>query len=161
MPSTPIPVVLKDTLNTEHNLTPRRLSVALSAALVLVTAACGGSTTASTPAASTPAAGAPSASKAVDAGVTLNGVVGEGDAFTIDLTDAAGARITTLKAGSYQVKVNDASKIHNFHLKGPGVDQKTSVPDIGETTWTVHLTAGSYSYRCDPHSSMTGSFTVT
>lgn len=59
------------------------------------------------------------------------------------------------------MKVKDASKIHNFHLTGAGVDQKTTVPDITEATWTVVLQAGTYTFKCDPHPKMTGTFTVT
>ena len=56
----------------------------------------------------------------------------------------------------------DASKIHNFQVEGPGGDQRTGVPDVGETTWTVNLSAGTYTHRCDPHrGQMRGSFTVT
>ena len=56
--------------------------------------------------------------------------MGEGDAFTIALTDGSGAPVSSLKAGSYTVKVSDKSKIHNFHLTGPGVEQTTSVPEV-------------------------------
>ena len=144
-------------MSTRPTPTRRQLALAAPAVLVLLTAACGSSNSASTPA---PAAAASSAAPAAAGGETLSAVVGEGDAFTIDLKDSSGAAVTTLKAGSYQIKVKDASKIHNFHLTGPGVEQKTSVPDIVDTTWTVTLTAGSYTYRCDPHKNMTGSFTV-
>lgn len=42
------------------------------------------------------------------------------------------------------------------------MDRKTGVPDVGETTWTVNLSAGTYSYRCDPHrGQIRGSCTVT
>ena len=145
-------------MNTRPTPTRRQLALAAPAVLILLTAACGSTTSASTPASTTAAS---SAAPAAAAGETLSAVVGEGDAFTIDLKDSSGAAVTTLKAGTYKVKVKDASKIHNFHLTGPGVEQKTSVPDIVDTTWTVTLTAGSYTYRCDPHKNMTGSFTVT
>ncbi len=101
-----------------------------------------------------------SSSGGANAGV-LTGTVGEGDAFVITLLDSNGAPVTSLKAGSYTVKVKDASKIHNFHLAGAGVDQKTTVPDITEATWTVVLQAGTYTFKCDPHPKMTGTFTVT
>lgn len=42
------------------------------------------------------------------------------------------------------------------------MDQKTGVPDVGETTWTVNLSAGTYIYRCDPHrGQIRRSFTVS
>ena len=50
---------------------------------------------------------------------------------------------------------------HNFHLRGPGVDQTTDVEGTGSATWTVTFTDGTYNYRCDAHpTQMKGSFTV-
>jgi len=90
---------------------------------------------------------------------TLNGTDGPG--FTITLKKS-GVKVTKLKAGTYIFKIADKSSIHNFHLKGPGVDKKTAVGFQGSTTWTVKLKAGKYTYVCDPHASfMKGSFTVT
>jgi len=34
----------------------------------------------------------------------------------------------TVKAGTYTITIHDKSNIHDFHLTGPGVDKKTSVP---------------------------------
>jgi len=118
------------------------------------TPAAAGSSSASAP------SGSSTSSAAAAAGV-LTGVVGESDAYVITLKDGTGAPVTSLKAGNYTVKVKDASKIHNFHLTGAGVDEKTSVADTTEVTWTVALTPGTYTYTCDPHPKMTGSFTVT
>ena len=90
---------------------------------------------------------------------TLNGTDGPG--FTITLKKA-GVKVTKLKHGAYVIKVADKSNIHNFHLKGPGVDKKTGVSFTGTKTWTVTLKAGKYTYVCDPHASfMKGSFTVS
>jgi plastocyanin len=54
--------------------------------------------------------------------------------------------------------------MHNFHLKGPGVNKQiTSVAFVGTKTVTVKLTKGKYTYVCDPHAtipSMKGTFTV-
>jgi Copper binding proteins, plastocyanin/azurin family len=84
-----------------------------------------------------------------------------GPAFTITLTQG-GKRVTALKAGTYTTKVADKSNIHNFHLRGPGVNKSTSVPGTGTSTWTVKLKKGTYRYVCDPHASiMKGSFRVT
>jgi plastocyanin len=89
---------------------------------------------------------------------TLSGTVGPG--FTITLKKA-GKKVTRVSAGTYKIKINDRSNIHNFHLTGPGLNKKTSVPSTGSTTWTVHLRRGTYKYVCDPHASMMkGSFTV-
>ena len=92
---------------------------------------------------------------------TLTGVVGTNDAFVITLTDASGNRVTHLDPGTYTIVVHDRSEMHNFHLRGPGVDQKTDVTAVGDSTWTVTVADGTYTYVCDPHAlTMRGSFTV-
>ena len=133
----------------------RALSLAIPVAVLALTAGCGGDS--KTPA-TTPA---PAAAGGAAAGTTLTGSVGEGDGFVITLMDSSGAPVTNLKAGKYEVKVKDASKIHNFHLTGPGVEEKTTVPEVADATWSVTLSAGTYTYKCDPHKKMTGSFTVS
>jgi hypothetical protein len=55
---------------------------------------------------------------------TLTGTDGPG--FTITLKKGT-AKVTKLKAGAYVIKVSDKSNIHNFRLKGPGVNKATSV----------------------------------
>jgi plastocyanin len=90
---------------------------------------------------------------------TLNGTVGPG--FTITLTQG-GKKVSKLKAGKYTIKVADKSNIHNFHLKGPGVNKSTSVGGTGSSTWTLTLKKGKYTFVCDPHATfMKGSFTVS
>ena len=90
---------------------------------------------------------------------TLNGTVGPG--FTITLKQN-GQKVSKLKAGKYVFKIADKSSIHNFHLKGPGVNKLTSVGKTGTTTWTLTLKKGKYTFVCDPHASlMKGSFTVS
>jgi plastocyanin len=90
---------------------------------------------------------------------TLNGVDGPG--FTITLKKGT-TKVTSLKAGKYKIVIKDMSNIHNFHLKGPGVDKKTGVGPKGTFTWTVTLKKGTYKFICDPHASiMKGSFKVT
>ena len=96
---------------------------------------------------------------AAQAATPLIATVGPG--FTITLTQG-GKKVKTLKAGSYTVKISDKSSIHNFHLKGPGVDKKTSVSGTGPTTWKLKLKKGTYKFVCDPHKAiMKGSFTVS
>ncbi len=90
---------------------------------------------------------------------TLTGTVGPG--FTITLKQGS-AKVTKLKAGKYVFKISDKSSIHNFHLKGPGVNKSTSVGSTGSSSWTLTLKKGKYTYVCDPHASfMNGSFTVS
>ena len=90
----------------------------------------------------------------------LTGVVGPG--FSIKLTQG-GKPVKTLKAGTYVITVQDKATIHDFHLKGPGVNKSTTVPFTGKQTWTVTLKAGTYTYQCDPHAAagMKGTFKVT
>lgn len=84
-----------------------------------------------------------------------------GPGFNISVEDAAGVRVTQLAPGTYDVIVDDASDEHNFHLAGPGVNQRTTVEFVGSVTWTVTLTNGTYTFICDPHSTtMRGSFRV-
>jgi plastocyanin len=86
---------------------------------------------------------------------TVEGVV------TITLVDASGRPVTQLDPGTYDVVVEDASDIHNFHLLGPGVDLKTETPELVRTTWTVTFVEGRYTYVCDPHDGlMRGNFVV-
>ena len=90
----------------------------------------------------------------------LSGEVGPG--FSIEVKKG-GKDLEKIKAGTYKIKVEDKASIHNFHLFGPGLNKKTGVSFKGETTWTIKLKAGRYTYQCDPHhlSGMRGHFTVT
>src|SRR5262245_2596948 len=92
--------------------------------------------------------------------VTLKGEVGPG--FSIEV-EKGGKDLKTIKAGTYKIKVEDKSSVHNFHLKGPGLNKLTSVSFTGDKTWTIKLTPGRYTYQCDPHaaSGMKGTFKVT
>jgi hypothetical protein len=85
----------------------------------------------------------------------------DGPGFTITLKKG-GVKVKKIKRGKYTFVINDKSASHNFHLTGPGVNKKTSVPFTGKKTWTLTLKKGTYKYVCDPHSSsMRGSFKVT
>lgn len=82
----------------------------------------------------------------------LTGTVGPG--FTIAMKKPT-------KAGKYTLVVADKSNIHNFRLKGPGVNVATTVPAKGSKTFKITLKKGKYTFLCDPHpSSMKGSFTI-
>ena len=77
------------------------------------------------------------------------------------LKDANGALVTHLDPGTYEIEVDDHSALSSFHLIGPGVDMKTQIDFVGQTTWTVTFTDGNYPYHCDfAPSLMHGSFTV-
>ena len=88
------------------------------------------------------------------------GTVGPG--FTIGLK-FGGKPVTRLKAGvPYRFVVSDRSSIHNFRLRGPGVNRElTTVPFTGTKAAVFRLRRGSYTFICDPHASvMHGSFRV-
>jgi len=73
-----------------------------------------------------------------------------GPGFTINLT-RGGRKVTRLKPGTYTIVVRDRARIHNFHLRGPGVNKKTGVAFVGTVRWRVKLVRGLYRYNCDPH----------
>ena len=101
----------------------------------------------------------PTAVQATPQATKLAGVVGPG--FNITLKKG-GKAVKTLKAGAYTITVADRSNIHNFHLKGPGVNKDSGVSAKGTKTWKVKLKKGTYRFVCDPHAStMKGSFKVT
>jgi plastocyanin len=92
-----------------------------------------------------------------------SGLVGEtGPGYTIEV-NLNGKDVKTLKAGTYRIKVEDKSAIHNFHLIGKGVNKSTAVSFTGEKTWTIKLSPGKYTYQCDIHATqgMKGAFRVT
>jgi plastocyanin len=153
----------------------RKLAAACALAALTLAAGCGSddsgsdsgsaaAPTSSDEATQSSAAGTPTASDASGEPTPLTGTVGtadDPDAFVITLTDSSGQAVTTLPAGEYSIAVKDPSAIHNFHLVGGTVDETTGVPEVVDTTFEVTLTAGEYTFKCDPHPRMIGSFTVT
>ena len=81
--------------------------------------------------------------------------------FKIEMKNRANQPLKTVKAGTYRIKIEDKASTHNFRLFGPGVNKTTSVAGVVETTWTVRLKAGKYTYVCDAHPGMRGTFRVT
>jgi hypothetical protein len=90
----------------------------------------------------------PGSGRAADP-IVLKGTVGPG--FTITLRDAANHVVTRVLPGDFTIEVQDLSDIHNFHLKGPGVDMRTEVETTGTQTWNVTLVDGKYTFVCDAH----------
>lgn len=89
--------------------------------------------------------------------------VGLNDSFQISLRTAAGAAVTDLPAGAYDIEIRDHSDLHNFHLTGPGgVNVSTDVAFIGTRTVQVTLQdKARYTFLCDAHpTSMRGTFTT-
>ena len=82
-----------------------------------------------------------------------------GNNFVIALKDSTGAAVTHVDPGTYTITVHDYATVHNFHLFGPGVNQSTAIDTAEEATWTVAFTDGKYTYMCDAHPTLAGSFT--
>jgi plastocyanin len=89
----------------------------------------------------------------------LTGTVGPG--FTITLK-RLNKPVRTLNAGTYSITVSDRSNIHNFRLRGPGLNTEiTAIEFVGTKTVTVKLRKGTYVFVCDPHfTTMKGTFKV-
>jgi plastocyanin len=99
----------------------------------------------------------PTAATGSSSATPLTGVVGP--TFNISLKNADGTGVTHLDVGTYDITVTDNSIEHNFHLQGPGVDQKTDVEATGTVTWSVTITDGIYTFICDAHpTQMKGAF---
>jgi hypothetical protein len=77
----------------------------------------------------------PAAAQAVSLVGTVNGDM------TIGLT-LDGSPVTHLDPGPYTVEVDDNTTFHNFHLKGPGVDQFSTIGLAEIDTWDVTFTDG-------------------
>jgi hypothetical protein len=98
-----------------------------------------------------------------DAGSTrelpkLIGTVGsrdDPDAHEISLATESGEQITTvLASGEYELRIDDRSTIHNFHLtpRQEGVELATEVEGTGEKTSVVDFQEPqAYIYFCDAH----------
>ena len=105
-------------------------------------------------------AAALSATPAAAAPTLIYANVGPG--YSITLKTAGGVAIRTLRAGrAYTVVVKDQSGIHNFRLTGAGVSRATGIAFVGTVRWNVTFRAGTYTYVCDPHESMTGTVRAT
>lgn len=76
-----------------------------------------------------------------------------GPDFSITLRDAAGAAVTKVDPGTYELEVRDLSDFHNFRLSGPGVEQSTGVEATGTSQWTVTFANGTYTLLCEVHPS--------
>jgi hypothetical protein len=103
---------------------------------------------------------ASSIASAAPASQMVNGTVGP--AFTITLT-LGGKKVTRLKTNTpYRFVIRDRATIHDFHLRGPGINRVlTSVAFQGTKSYTLRLKKGTYRFFCDPHASfMHGSFRV-
>ncbi len=90
------------------------------------------------------------------AAAKLIGTVGTNNAYKINLTNAGGKLVTSLKAGTYQFVIHDDSSIHNYELDGPHGKSWTftTVPFTGTKTVTLKLVSGKYKAYCSSHESV-------
>ena len=136
------------------------------AVMALAVAGCGGSNDSTTAATDTTATDTTATdTTATDTNAaTATKLIGSvaSDDFVITLTTEDGTPVTSLPAGDYTLEIVDKSDIHNFHMTGTGVDVMSEVGSQEDEDYPITLTAGSYHYQCDPHSSqMNGDFEVT
>lgn len=79
----------------------------------------------------------------------------------ITFRTAAGAPVTSLRAGTYRVVVNDQSTSTGFAIDGSGVHRRTTAAGRGVTTWTVVLGKGAYVWSSIAAGGSGTPFTVT
>jgi hypothetical protein len=59
------------------------------------------------------------------------------------------AKAKRLATGVYKLTVLDQSATGNLHVRGPGVNRRTSVKGTGPATWRLSLKAGTYNFWSD------------
>jgi hypothetical protein len=71
--------------------------------------------------------------------------------LTATVTPSGRVRLssTSVAAGRYRVTVRDASRRDDFHLRGAGVNKRTSMRGRGTSRWIVVLSPGRYAYGSD------------
>jgi hypothetical protein len=84
-----------------------------------------------------------------------------GPGQTIGAYYADGRRATRVPPGQYTIQVHDLSTTHNFHLTGPGVNEKTEVDEIIHPVLHLTLRVGTYTFKCDVHPSIKGTLIVS
>jgi plastocyanin len=98
------------------------------------------------------------------ASTTVTTLVGTTGPETVITLKQNGKRVTRLKPGRYRLTVRDRERVHDFHLRGPGMNNRMITDSFFQGTKTVTVTfkKGRYTYYCNPHefSGMKGSFTV-
>jgi hypothetical protein len=123
----------------------RRLAAFALAATALVAVPAPTAAAASTPSTGAQEALSPTASDRARGLPIIRGSVGPGFEIRVSRHQAQPRRFTFI--------VRDRSSMHNWHIRGPGVDRSTTVPFTGRREWTIRLREGTYRIVCDPHSS--------
>jgi hypothetical protein len=81
-------------------------------------------------------------------------------ATSITLVGADGKRVRVLQPNLYRIVIHDRTVKQNFHLVGPKVNRQTTIAAKTTRTWSVYLQPGSYSYRSDRNTRLSGAFIV-
>ena len=81
-------------------------------------------------------------------------------AKSISLTTSDGQRVDQLEPNTYRFVVKDLTSRQNFHLVGPSVNRRTKVLAKAQTTWTIYLGPGLYTYYSDKRLGLSGTFRV-
>jgi len=81
-------------------------------------------------------------------------------ATSITLVGANGKRVRVLQPNLYKIVVHDRTGKQNFHLVGPKVNRQTKIAAKTTRTWSLYLQPGSYSYRSDRNTGLSGAFIV-
>jgi hypothetical protein len=68
---------------------------------------------------------------------------------SVSASGAARLSARSVKAAVYRVAVSDRSALHNFRLKGRGVNRATTARFKGWVTWRVRFTKGVYRFGSD------------
>ena len=93
----------------------------------------------------------------------LKGEVYPNALYKIEMENKAGRKLRTVKAGTYRIKIEDKATIHNFRLRGPGVNKATSVPGKDGDDLDGQTPQGDVQVplRSASHRQMRGTFRVT
>jgi NitT/TauT family transport system substrate-binding protein len=93
----------------------------------------------------------------IASGLVLQGTV-QGQRVLLRLDGKPLRRLSN--PGPYTFVVSDNSRAHNFTLRGPRVNRRTSVRGRGRSTWTLNLRKGTYRYWSSARPGVKKSFRV-
>jgi hypothetical protein len=82
------------------------------------------------------------------ASTTVTTLVGTTGPETVITLKQNGKRVTRLKPGRYRLTVRDRERVHDFHLRGPGMNNRMITDSFFQGTKTVTVTfkKGRYTY---------------
>ena len=76
----------------------------------------------------------------------LDRIVGSvGPGFTISVSPRR------VQPGRYRLVIHDWSSMHNWHIRGDGVNKKSGISFQGTRRFTIEVNRGGYRIQCDMH----------